>query len=72
MTSPTYGAQVKYLWVFKTCGTFTEGKCHKFDNVKRAIQQFKSRAEMTTYRCALIFLSVFTKSQQTLSNIDEE
>lgn len=37
MTSPTYGAKVKYLWVFKTCGTFTEGKCHKFDNVKRAV-----------------------------------
>ena len=50
----------------------TEGKCYTADNVKITTKQFKSGTEMTTHISALIFLSLFTQSQQTLSNIDKE
>lgn len=72
VTSLVYRTKIKHLWVFSMCGYGYRRSMLYTDNVKITTKQFKSGTEMTTHTSALIFLSLFTKSQQTLSNIDKQ
>lgn len=72
VTSLVYRTKIKHLWVFSMCGYGYRRSMLYTDNVKITTKQFKSGTEMTIHTSALTFLSLFTRSQQTLSNIDKQ